>query len=116
MLTWQKTYLTHFRASLAHRIPLYVPPATFTPEEGQRYSELEFTKTQCNLHHEWDRLEDINSEQSELGRACPVFVGLLSETTESDTPVYLHPQMICDAQTILEFTTLYLEHWHSKPQ
>ena len=114
MLAWQKEYLKNYRDSLAHRIPLYIPPATFTPEEGEQYSRLESEKLENIKNRNWEQLDEIYAKQNELGRACPVFLHLLSETGKLDRPVYLHPQMICDVQTVLEFMPIYLHHWHKE--
>ncbi|HJV53085.1 MAG TPA: hypothetical protein VJ652_16580 [Noviherbaspirillum sp.] len=112
MLAWQRDYLKNYRDSLAHRIPLYIPPSTFTPEEGEHFTRLDNESWECIKNHNWERLEDIQRQQSQLGRACPAFLHLLSATDGSDRPIYLHPQMICDAKTVLEFMPLYLRHWH----
>lgn len=113
MVRWHDEYLKSYRDSLAHRIPLYIPPSTFTPADGERYHELEQTKMQCIQAREWDRLEQVRAEQENLGKPCPIF--LHSAGDSGDTrPVYLHPQMLCDAKTLLEFGPLYLAHWHAR--
>ena len=112
MVTWHGEYLKAYRDSLAHRIPLYIPPASFTPQDQQRHVELDEQERACILAHEWERLEQVRNEKLSLGKACPLFVILIGENSESK-PNYLHPQMLCDAKTVLEFCPLFLEHWHA---
>lgn len=37
---WHQEYAKNYRDALAHRIPLYVPPSTWSPEHEQKYREL----------------------------------------------------------------------------
>ncbi len=111
IVAWHAKYLKNYRDALAHRIPLYIPPAAFTPEEGERYTELELEKVGCIRGHDWDRLEHIYKEQSSLGSACPAFLHSFSDDAQL-SPIYLHPQMLCDAKTVLEFCALYFDYWH----
>ncbi|MFH1022337.1 MAG: hypothetical protein V1809_03005 [Planctomycetota bacterium] len=110
-VTWHKEYLKNYRDAMAHRIPLYIPPAVFTPEEGDRYAELEQAKAESIRHQDWDRIGQIKTEQARLGSACLVFLHSFSDDARP-RPIYLHPQMLCDAKTVLEFCLLYLVHWH----
>lgn len=112
MVTWHGEYLKAYRDSLAHRIPLYIPPATFTPQDQQRYVELDEQERTCIFAHEWEQVEQVRNEKLGLGKACPHFVILVGENSESK-PNYLHPQMLCDAKTVLEFCPLFLKHWHA---
>jgi hypothetical protein len=60
MTTWHGSYLKAYRDALAHRIPLYVPPATFTPQEQQRYANSTPRNGPQSLHtngSEWSRCE-----------------------------------------------------------
>ena len=111
---WHTTYLKNYRDSLAHRIPLYVPPATFTPDEGEQYRSLEIEKISSIRDRNWGRIDNIYEEQAALGKPCPVFLHLLTETEEYESPVYLHPQMFCDVKTIIEFLPIFLSNWARK--
>lgn len=108
---WHDEYLKSYRDALAHRIPPYIPPATFTPEEGERYNALEREKKEKILARDFDRVDQIWIEQATLGKPCLAF---LHSYTEAGTPrpVFLHPQLISDAMTVIEFGTRYFEHWH----
>jgi hypothetical protein len=35
--SWHQEYLKSYGDALAHRIPLYIPPSTFTQADTQRY-------------------------------------------------------------------------------
>lgn len=110
MVDWHNEYAKSFRDALAHRIPPYLPPAEFTPEEGVRYNELESEKVQLIKAKEWDRLDQIYADQSRIGRPCFRFLHAFTEEAPP-RPILLHPQLVCDAMAIVEFGELFLEHW-----
>ncbi len=113
MLKWQSEYLKNYRDALAHRIPLYIPPATYTPEQSQRYQALDQDEWESIRLQQWDRLEKIRSEKAALGSACPMFIHSYSDEG-GGRPLHLHPQMICDIKTVLEFCQLYFSHWQER--
>lgn len=94
-------------------LPLYIPPASFTVEAGNRYNELDREEYACILAHRWDDLEQVRREKDSLGRAYPVFLHAFSEGADA-RPIHLHPQLICDVKTILEFGPLFFQHWHER--
>jgi hypothetical protein len=110
---WHEKYLKSFRDALAHRIPLYIPPAEITPEEGDRYNRLESEKVELIRTMQWDRLEEVWDQQAELGRPSFVFLHAFSED-DPPRPILLHPQLLCDAGAIVEFGTIFLKHWHER--
>ena len=107
---WHQKYAKSFRDALAHRIPPYIPPAQFTPEDGRRYNELENEKVECIRARRWDRLDAVWNEQAELGVPCLYFLHAYTEDTEP-SPLYLHPQLLADGSAVVEFGNLFLEHW-----
>lgn len=111
LLMWQNDYLKNYRDSLAHRIPLYIPPATFTPEQAQHYQTLDQSEWESIWGQKWEKLEEIRKEKASLGLACPMFIHSYADE-EKTKPLYLHPQMICDAKTVVEFCDLYFLYWH----
>jgi len=113
MVTWHTDYLKNYRDALAHRIPLYIPPSTLTPQEGERFTALEHEKFECLKLQKFDRLDQIRAEQASLGSACPMFLHSF-EDEGKPKPVYLHPQMLCDAKTVLEFCPKYFSSWHER--
>ena len=98
---WYSEYLKNYRDALAHRIPLYVPPAVFTPGDGERYQQLELEIAESLQHHEWDRLDEKRREQDALGSVCLTFVHSYS-SDEGGRHVYLHPQLISDVHTVVQ--------------
>lgn len=111
METWHKEYLKNYRDALAHRIPLYIPPCTLTPEEGERFNALEREKFECFTPERLDRLDEIRKEQASLGSACAIFLHSF-EGEDRSKAVQLHPQMLCDAMSVAECGELYFKHWH----
>lgn len=99
---WFQNYLKEYRDALAHRIPLYIPPATFTADETKNYNELEQEKMECIASARWKRLDEVWDEQSKIGSLCAFFLHELSGNT-SPRPVYLHPQLLCDGKGVIEF-------------
>jgi hypothetical protein len=108
---WYEKYVKSFRDALAHRIPLYIPPAQFTPDEGEQYNRLEAEKVECITAMRWERLDQIWSEQTAIGVPCFTFLHAFSED-DPPSPILLHPQMLSDARSIVEFGMLFLKHWH----
>lgn len=113
LIKWQNEYLKSYRDSLAHRIPLYIPPAAYTPEQEQQYHVLDRSEWESIRLQQWDRLEEIRNKKLTLGYACPVFLHSYSEEGRA-RPIYLHLQMIVDAKTVLELCGVYFSHWHKR--
>lgn len=110
LVDWHEKYLKSHRDALAHRIPLYIPPAEFTAEEGDRYNDLETQIVGLIKAMEWKRLDEVYEEQANIGR--PSFVFLHSFEGEPAKPILFHPQLLCDGLAIVEFGSLFMEHWH----
>jgi hypothetical protein len=108
---WYNEYLKNYRDALAHRIPLYIPPAMFTMEEGERYNKLENEKFECIKSSDLGRLDQIWEEQATIGKPCLTFLHSFSGE-DSSRPFLLHPRLLCDAKVVVEFGCLYFEHWH----
>lgn len=110
---WQRDYLKNYRDALAHRIPLYIPPANFTPEESERYSQLGAAKLDSLRGGDLNRFEEICVEQDALGVASLMFLHSFTEGGELK-PLLLHPQILSDSKTVVEFGTKFLAHWHER--
>lgn len=108
--TWHEKYLKSYRDALAHRIPLYIPPAQWTEDDAKRYQELEKQKIECISQGEWDRLDAVWAEQDSVGRSCPLFLHEFSEE-EHSRPILLHPQILSDGMTVTEFGSKYYAAW-----
>jgi len=111
--TWHTEYLKSFRDALAHRIPLYVPPAAFAPDDSASYSTLEAEKLQALSAGDLARHERSVAKQGVLGSACPLYTQSFSEIG-SPRLVHLHPQIVCDTMTIVEVTRTFLGCWHEQ--
>jgi len=109
---WHEKYLKSYRDALAHRIPLYIPPAEFTKEEGERYNDLERKKMELIKSMEWDKLDKLYEEQKNIGK--PSFMFLHSFEGEPSRPVLFHQQLLCDGLAVVEFGDLYMKHWNER--
>jgi hypothetical protein len=110
---WSKSYLKNYRDSLAHRIPLYIPPAEFSSEHANRYAELDELDAASLQAHDWDGLQKNQTERDSLGRPSFMFLtSLMNKHGVSPKPMLLHPQLLSDANTLIEFSKVFLKHWH----
>jgi hypothetical protein len=113
IVDWHSTYAKGYRDALVHRIPLYIPPAFYTPEEGQTLSALVAEMNECLKRHDLDRYDQIVEEKRGIGRPCFAFYHSFADKSVPK-PVLLHPQLICDAKLVAEFGTLYFRHWETR--
>jgi hypothetical protein len=113
MNTWHGEYLKSFRDALAHRIAPYIPPATDSDEDESEYNTLEQEWLESIQTRDWDRAEDISRRQASLGSPCFVFAHSF-EAAEGKQIVYLHPQMMADAETAAEGCTLFFSNWQQR--
>ncbi len=120
MKDWQK-YIKSYRDSLAHRIPLYIPPANFTDDDAERYSTLEEERMECFRQFAEengelalvDRVEQIAVELADIGSPTPVFLHSLTHADATE-PIQIHLQMISDSRAIIEFVNLFLREWKTR--
>lgn len=110
---WHSAYLKNYRDALAHRIPLYIPPASLTPTEQERYEALEAKRLAFAQEHEWRQSDKVAAEQDALGRPCFAFLHSAAENGVL-RPILIHPQMLSDASTVVEFGNLFLAHWRER--
>jgi hypothetical protein len=90
-------HLTGFRDSLAHRIPLYIPPYIVSSENIDEYNRLDRKAMQQSDRQKYDRLR---AEQKELGQFRPWMTH--SPFEKAPTAVF-HWQLLQDYVTIDEF-------------
>ncbi|MBS7808872.1 hypothetical protein [Variovorax sp. PCZ-1] len=114
MSAWSKNYLKNYRDSLAHRIPLYIPPAVLSNEQADRYIELDRQEIVNLRERKWNALDEIRAERDLLGGPSFMFLNSLSNG-ESSQAIRLHPQLLCDAATLIEFSRVFFNHWHEVP-
>jgi hypothetical protein len=110
---WYSTYVQVYRDALVHRLPLYIPPAVYTPEEGQAMSVLETGIHECLKRLDTRGYDQIVEEKGSIGRPCFAFFHSFADKS-APKPVQLHPQLICDAKLVAEFGALYFQHWESR--
>lgn len=73
------------RDPAAHRMPLYVPPTALTPEDVQRYEEIEQAIMTARRQGQFDGLEELRDAQRRIGRLIPAF---LHDPTEGAMPIF----------------------------
>ncbi len=112
---WHAKYLKSYRDALAHRIPPYVPPATFTPEQGQRFNELSSEEVEAIKAQDWGRIEEARAEKQNLGQPSWAFLHAFTEA-DPPRPIMLHGQVVTDGMTVAEAGKTFLTHWHSLGQ
>ncbi|WP_027155833.1 hypothetical protein [Mesorhizobium sp. WSM2561] len=64
---WIDKHLKGFRDSLAHRIPLYIPPFIVTPETVDKYNELEKASGDAIQKRDFELYDKLQAEQRVLG-------------------------------------------------
>jgi hypothetical protein len=96
---WHTTYLKEERDALAHRIPLYVPPAALTPNDVEKHQQLETERMDAAERQDWGRVDELIDEQGSLGTAANVFTG---DFVTQRPSVVFHPQIIADCLTVDE--------------
>jgi hypothetical protein len=95
-----------FRDSLAHRIPLYIPPFMVTPDVEGEYNRLERELGEAmgaGRFNEYDRLQ---REQERLGRFRPF---MTHSVIEGAAGIVFHYQLLADFNTVDEFGRKMLE-------
>jgi hypothetical protein len=110
---WHDKYLKNYRDALAHRIPLYIPPATWTKDDVIESENLGVKEREAILERQWERLDEIRDRQATIGKPCLYFAHSFNDT-DDPRPIYLHPQLLCDVKTVLDFAPRYLANWHMR--
>jgi hypothetical protein len=97
--------LISFRDSLAHRIPLYVPPYVVPESNQAKYNELEQAKWVEPARNDPNEYEKLEVEQLAL---CQFMPGMMHSIFESPQ-VEFHSQLLNDYVTIDEYIRMMLE-------
>ena len=105
MKKWYAEYLTNYRDALSHRIPLYVPPKTLTPEQASQVKQIENKIADCYKSCDLDMIEKLRKEQDSIGDVC----FLVSHAFSESKSIVLHAQLIADFNTIEEIVEKYCE-------
>lgn len=95
---WFK-YLENFRHAVAHRIPIYIPPATLNEKETEDYKRIEDDICKAMRDKDFELCGALMAKQKALGIFKPVMMHSFGENAR---PVTIHGQMICDIATVTE--------------
>lgn len=106
---WYENYSKGYRDALAHRIPLYVPPAILNKSEADTYRDIDRQICELNLSKKedistWGKLMD---SQNALGSISWFFAHSAAE----NEPALLHPQLISDYLTVEEVVEKFCIHF-----
>ena len=98
---WYETYSKSYRDSLAHRIPLYVPPSLLNKDEEKEYQNIEeqIQALDFSKERDTDKHDELRNKRQALGRVSHFFAHSLNEGSR---PVYLHAQVLSDFMTVEE--------------
>lgn len=110
--SWHRDYLKSYRDALAHRIPLYVPPASYSQADQLRHRQLENEKARLFGEQRWDELDAVWDEQDQIGDPCAVFLHEVEPGRRSQ-PVYFHPQILSDGITVVDFGNTFYGEWRN---
>lgn len=95
---WLK-YLTGFRDSLAHRIPLYIPPYVITPDKQAEYDALGEAADAAVGAGNLEQYDQLTYARNAMG----VFQPLMTHSFSERSPrVPFHVQLLADFNTIEE--------------
>jgi hypothetical protein len=83
--------LISFRDSLAHRIPLYVPPYTVPPANVEKYNQLDKAKWEEPARSDAEEYERLKAEQLTL---CHFVPGMMHSIFEESPQVEFHSQLL----------------------
>lgn len=110
LLGWHGEYAKHYRDALAHRIPLYVPPSLVTEAEAAEHQRLGEERLRLIAEGEYERENETRDRQLQLG--APAFFFMHDIDPDQDAQmVWMHPQLLCDASTVIEFGKCFFESW-----
>jgi hypothetical protein len=98
---WYSTYTKNYRDAVAHRIPLYLPPADLDSEEAEKYIALEAQMAALDTSNTetLNTYKQLLDEQQRLGQPSLTFQHCCREENGA---MLLHAQVINDYVTIEE--------------
>lgn len=98
--------IENFRHALAHRIPLYVPPAGHNEDERRRYNELVERINIALLDGNRGEVRKLQASMGKIGKFIPVIKHSWGENSDE---IYFHRQIIVDWKTVRELALLFIE-------
>jgi len=96
---WFK-HIRDFRDSLAHRIPLYIPPYGVRTSRLDEHNRLEQEAANALRRLDFEGHDRAREAQEKLGDFLPLITHSFSEGAEK---IYFHGQLLSDYSTIDEF-------------
>lgn len=99
-------HLKEFRDSLAHRIPLYIPPYVVLPKDKDEYNKLQLASNEAARKGDTQEYDRIDLEQMKLGTFRPWMTHSIHEQSPS---VVFHNQLLNDYVTIDEYGRTMLD-------
>jgi hypothetical protein len=104
---WYSTYSKNYRDALAHRIPMYVPPAALAAKEQARYRAIEQQLRKLDLRTPKDSSEhdELRAKQQRLGTPSFVFIHSYNEAPGA----IIHQQIIIDYVTAEEALNVFCD-------
>jgi hypothetical protein len=103
---WVDKHLKGFRDSLAHRIPLYIPPYIVSPNSLEKYNKLEKDSFDALRRGDIDNYKKLLEAQKSL---CFWRPWMTHSFTEESPQAIFHVQLLNDYLTIDEFGRKMLE-------
>ena len=99
-------HLASLRHSLAHRIPLYIPPYVIERKDEAAYKDFEKKMAEAAKKHDFAEYDRLSDEQLKLGRFRPWVQHSFEEKAK---PVVFHAQMLSDFNTVDELSRKMLD-------
>ena len=99
-------HVSEFRDSLAHRIPLYVPPFILSREHSAEYHRLEREAFDAGQKGDYKAYDDLKAQQLKLGVYRP---WMTHSPTEGSPAAVFHQQLLQDFLTIDECASRMLD-------
>jgi hypothetical protein len=103
---WVFQHVSEFRDSLAHRIPLYIPPFILSREHSTEYHRLEKAAFDAGQKGDYKAYEDLKAQQLKLGVYRP---WMTHSPTEGSPAAVFHQQLLQDFLTIDECASKILD-------
>lgn len=107
---WFK-HLENFRHALAHRIPLYIPPYTVSPDRQKEWQKFEKEIMEAVARGDVEAEAQIKQQQRPLCKFRPLMMHSYGEQSQ---PMVFHPQLIADFMTIEELAVKFLSELPEK--
>lgn len=99
------SYIADFRHSLAHRIPLYVPPSVLNNEETLKAHELKDLQKKAIQNEQPEKLIRHIVEMHSLGKFVPWMTHSFGENSPQ---AVFHAQIIADWNTVMQISEIFI--------